>query len=50
MNELSHQQHIERARLLLNQRRYKDAETQAGIVLQQNPRDADALQIIGTHA
>lgn len=40
-------QHIERARLLLQQQRYRDAETQAGIVLQQNPNDAEALQIIG---
>lgn len=47
MSELNHQQHIERARLLLSQRRYKDAETQAGIVLQQDPNNADALQIIG---
>ena len=45
--ELSRQQHIERARLLLSQHRYKDAETQAGIVLQQDPNDAEALQIIG---
>ncbi|QEC67138.1 tetratricopeptide repeat protein [Panacibacter ginsenosidivorans] len=47
MSELNRHQHIERARLLLSQRRYKDAETQAGIVLQQDPNDADALQIIG---
>lgn len=47
MSELSRHQHIERARLLLSQRRYRDAETQAGIVLQQNPEDAEALQIIG---
>lgn len=47
MSELGRHQHIERARLLLGQRRYKDAEIQAGIVLQQNPEDAEALQIIG---
>lgn len=47
MSELSRQQHIERARLLLSQHRYKDAETQAGIVLQTDPNDAEALQIIG---
>jgi tetratricopeptide (TPR) repeat protein len=47
MSELNRQQHIERARLLLSQRRYKDAETQAGVVLQQDPNDTEALQIIG---
>ncbi|HNP23350.1 MAG TPA: tetratricopeptide repeat protein [Panacibacter sp.] len=47
MSELHRDQHKERARLLLQQRRYKDAETQAGIALQQNPNDAEALQIIG---
>jgi tetratricopeptide (TPR) repeat protein len=47
MSELSRYQHIERAKLLLHQRRYKDAETQAGIVLQQNPNDAEALQLVG---
>lgn len=45
--ELNRHQHIERARLLLSQHRYKDAETQAGIVLQQNPEDVEALQIVG---
>lgn len=47
MSELSRYQHIERAKLLLHQRRYKDAETQAGVVLQQNPNDAEALQLVG---
>ena len=47
MSDISRQQYIERARLLLNQKRYKDAEIQAGIVLQQDPNDAQALQIIG---
>ncbi|MEP6845982.1 MAG: tetratricopeptide repeat protein [Panacibacter sp.] len=47
MSELNRQQYIERARLLLSQRRYKDAEIQAGIILQQDPNDAEALQIIG---
>ena len=47
MSELNRHQHIERARLLLSQHRYKDAETQAGIVLQQNPEDVEALQIVG---
>lgn len=47
MSERISQQAIERARLLLRQKRYKDAETQAGIALQQNPDDPDALQIIG---
>lgn len=41
------QQHIERAQLLLKQKRYKDAEAEAALVLQSNPNDADALQIIG---
>ncbi len=47
MSDLNKQQYIERARLLLHQKRYKDAEAQAGFVLQDNPNDADALQIIG---
>ncbi|NNV54457.1 tetratricopeptide repeat protein [Limnovirga soli] len=47
MSDLGKQQHIERARLLLYQKRYKDAEDQAGIVLRDNPNDSDALQIIG---
>ncbi|HRI19823.1 MAG TPA: tetratricopeptide repeat protein [Panacibacter sp.] len=47
MSDISKQQYIERAKLLLHQKRYKDAELQAGIVLQQNPTDADALQVIG---
>ncbi|MBG9374661.1 tetratricopeptide repeat protein [Panacibacter sp. DH6] len=47
MSELHRNQHIERARLLLSQHRYKDAEIQAGIVLKQDPQDAEALQIIG---
>lgn len=47
MSDLSREQYIQRARLLLNQKRYKDAEIQAGIVLQQDPNDAQALQIIG---
>src|SRR4051812_11870510 len=47
MSELTRHQHIERAKLLLHQRRYKDAEMQAGIVLQQNPNDAEALQLVG---
>jgi tetratricopeptide (TPR) repeat protein len=47
MSELSHHQYIERAKLLLQQKRFKDAETQAGIVLQQNPNDIEALQLIG---
>jgi len=47
MSELSRYQHIERAKLLLHQRRYKDAEMQAAAVLQQNPNDAEALQLVG---
>ncbi|CAN5120351.1 hypothetical protein BH11BAC6_BH11BAC6_17660 [soil metagenome] len=47
MSDLNSHQHIERARLLLSQRRYKDAEMQAGIALQENPNNVDALQIIG---
>lgn len=47
MSEIARHQYIERARLLLHQRRYKDAETQAGIVLKQDPNDAEALQIVG---
>lgn len=47
MSNLSDHQYIERARLLLNQKRYKDAETQAGMVLQADPENTDALQIIG---
>lgn len=39
--------YIERARLLLKQKRYKDAEAEAALVLQHNPNDVDALQIIG---
>ncbi len=47
MSELSRHDHIERARILLKQKRYKDAEQHAAAVLQGNPNDADALQIIG---
>ncbi len=47
MSELNRHGHIERARILLKQKRYKDAEQHAAAVLQTNPNDADALQIIG---
>ncbi|HWB27769.1 MAG TPA: tetratricopeptide repeat protein [Chitinophagaceae bacterium] len=47
MSDLSRHSHIERARILLKQKRYKDAEQHASAVLQGNPDDADALQIIG---
>ncbi len=47
MSELDRHSHLERARILLRQKRYKDAEQHAAAVLQSNPNDADALQIIG---
>lgn len=47
MSELDRHSHLERARILLRQKRYKDAEQHAAAVLQGNPNDADALQIIG---
>lgn len=47
MSDFNRYTHIERARLLLTQKRYRDAEQQAAAVLQFNPDDADALQIIG---
>jgi tetratricopeptide (TPR) repeat protein len=47
MSDLNRYHHIERARILLKQKRYKDAEHHAGAVLQGNPKDADALQVIG---
>jgi tetratricopeptide (TPR) repeat protein len=47
MSDISNHQYIERARLLLYQKRYKDAEAQAGIALQDNPNNVHALQIIG---
>jgi tetratricopeptide (TPR) repeat protein len=47
MSDLSRHHHIERAKILLKQKRYQDAEQHASAVLQGNPNDADALQIIG---
>ncbi len=47
MSELGRQGHLERARLLLHQKRYREAEQHAGAILQGNPNDADALQILG---
>ncbi len=47
MSDYGKQNHIERARILLKQKRYRDAEQQAAAVLKNNPNDADALQIIG---
>lgn len=47
MSEYNRQNYIERAKLLLKQKRYKEAEQHAAIVLQGNPNDAEALQVIG---
>lgn len=47
MSDFNRHVYIERARLLLMQKRYKEAEQHAGAVLQNNPDDAEALQIIG---
>jgi len=47
MSEFNRYTYIERARLLLKQKRYRDAEQHAAAVLQHNPDDADALQVIG---
>ena len=38
---------LQRAELLRRQKRYKDAEQQVGIVLQDNPEDVEALVILG---
>ncbi len=38
---------LQRAELLRQQKRFKDAEQQVGIVLQDNPEDVDALVILG---
>lgn len=47
MSEYNRHNYIERAKLLLKQKRYKEAEQHAAIVLQGNPNDAEALQVIG---
>ena len=47
MSELGRQGHLERARILLKQKRYREAEQHAGAILQSNPNDGDALQILG---
>ena len=47
MSELGRQNHLERAKIFLKQKRYRDAEQHAAAILQGNPNDADALQIIG---
>jgi tetratricopeptide (TPR) repeat protein len=47
MGELHRNQYIERAKLLLHQRRYKDVEAQVSVILKENPNDAEALQLIG---
>ncbi len=47
MSELNTQHYLERARLLLRQKRYKDAEKEAGLILQADPNNVDALQILG---
>ncbi len=38
---------LQRAELLRVQKRYKEAEQQIGVVLQNNPEDVDALMILG---
>ncbi len=38
---------LQKAELLRRQKRFKDAEQQVGIVLQDNPEDVDALVILG---
>jgi tetratricopeptide (TPR) repeat protein len=47
MSDINAGQYLERARLLLKQKRYKDAEQQAAILLQQQPGNVQALQVIG---
>lgn len=47
MSEYNRHNYIERAKLLLKQKRYKEAEQHAAAVLQTNPNDAEALQVIG---
>jgi len=47
MSELDRHSQLERAKILLQQRRYKDAEEHAAAILRNNPNDAEALQIIG---
>src|SRR5437868_3516808 len=40
MSELDRNSHLERARILLRQKRYKDAEQHAAAILKGNPNDA----------
>jgi tetratricopeptide (TPR) repeat protein len=46
-SELNTSHYLERARLLLRQKRYRDAEAEAGMVLRADPNNVQALQILG---
>lgn len=47
MSDFNRHTYIEWAKILLKQKRYRDAEQHAAAILQNNPDDADALQVIG---